>query len=369
MTTIIHLITGLNVGGAELALFRLLEGFTETERHSHRVISMIEPGPVGEKITALGVPVASLGMAPGRITPGGLVQLCSMLRATPGWHLQCWMYHANLLGSIACGLLLKPRNLVWSIRNSLGHMEGEKPLTRLVIRLCAWLSCLPQKILYVAQRSAAQHEALGYCKRRRLVIPVGYDVGTFAPGSGKGLRVLARTDAPLIAHVGRWDWSKDHANFLAALAMVPEAHGVLIGKDIDEANADLMALVRLNKLESRVHLLGYRDDVNRLLPGADLLCLSSITEAQPNAVGEAMACGLPCVVTDVGDAGDLVGETGWVVPPQNPEALAGALKTALESDLPARGKAARERILTQYTRHKMLAAYRQLYHDLGWSEG
>lgn len=366
MSTIVHLITGLNVGGAELALFRLLEGLDASERAHHRVISMIAPGPVATKIEALAVPVATLNMKPGRITFRGLLTLQNLLRHTPDWHLQCWMYHANLLGAVACLSLFRPRNLIWGIRNSLAHIEGEKALTRYIIKQSAMLSWLPQRIVYVAKRSAQQHEALWYARSRTQIIPVGYDVEQFVPGDKSVLRDLVKADAPLIIHVGRWDWSKDHNNLLAALALVPQAHAVLVGKGIDESNTELMALIEKHGVRARVHLLGYRDDVAKLLPGADISCLSSVTEAQPNAVGEAMACGVPCVVTDVGDAADLVGDTGWVVPPQNPTALAHALKLALSSDLAAKGAAARTRILASYTRKKMLESWRQLYRVLGW---
>jgi len=366
VSMIVHLITGLNVGGAELALFRLLEGLSEHERARHRVISMIAPGAVAEKIEALNIPVASLDMQPGRITYSGLLRLVSLLHHTPEWHLQCWMYHANLLGSVACLAMFRPRNLIWGIRNSLSHIKREKWMTRHIIRQSAMLSLLPQRIVYVAKRSTQQHEALFYAKSRTQVIPVGYDVEGFAPGTADKLRALVQTAAPLVAHVGRWDWTKDHANFIAALAQVPAAHGVLIGKNVDTNNAELMALLKQHGMAERVHLLGYRDDVAQLLPGADLLCLSSITEAQPNAVGEAMACGVPCVVTDVGDAADLVGDTGWVVPAQDSAALAKALRTALASDYKAKGQAARARILQHFTRETMLAQWRKLYADLGW---
>ncbi len=367
MSTIVHLITGLNVGGAELALFRLLEGLTVEERKHHRVVSMIPLGPVAAKIQALDIFVVSLEMQPSTVTFSGLVSLIKLLRVLPDWHLQAWMYHANLLAAVVCLAMFKPRNLVWSVRHSLTAIQSERFLTRHVIKQSAMLSLLPQCILYVAQASARQHEAIMYAKSRTLVIPVGYDVSKFTPNDGKALREVVKITAPIIAHVGRWDWTKDHANFFAALALVPSAHAVLIGTNIERDNAELMALVRQHGVEARVHLLGYRDDVHQLLPGADLLCLSSVTEAQPNAVGEAMACGVPCVVTDVGDAADLVGETGWVVPPNNAQALAAALNEALATDLKSRGVAARARVLANYTRENMLMAYRKLYRDLGWT--
>ena len=357
---IVHLITSLDVGGAELVLANLLAGLDEGERKNHRVISLVSAGPVAEKIRALGVKVGSLNMAPGRPAPAALWRLVKDLHTTPGWHLHGWMYHANLMATLACLFCFNPRNHVWSVRNSLTRMQEEKPMTRAIIRLGAWLSFLPRVILYAATSSAEQHEHLGYCKSSRKIIPNGYDLERFRPQP-------RQRDGYVIGHVGRWDWTKDHANFLAALALVPEAKGVLVGRNMDGNNADLMALVRQHGLEGRVKLLGYRADVESVMPEFDVLCLSSRTESMPNAVCESMACGVPCVVTNVGDAAEIVGDTGIVVPPENPEALAAGLREMLARDRVALGRAARDRVSRLYDRKKMVESCRSLYGGLGWA--
>ncbi len=362
---IIHIITGLDVGGAEMALYSLLSGLGECERPHHRVISLIALGPVADKIKALGVQVDSLNMPKGRPTLSGFLRLLGLLRSEPRCLLQGWMYHGNLIASFAALCRLHPRRLLWCIHNSLAQIEGEKPLTRLIIRFSALLSRLPQKIIYVAQRSARQHEAIGYAKSRTLVIPNGYDVTLFKPDASAPARLRSALgvadEIKLIGLVGRWDWSKDHANFISALSQVPGAHGVLIGKNVDADNAELMELIKTHGVQKRVHLLGYRSDVAALMPGLDLLCLSSRTEAMPNVVGEAMSCAVPCVVTDVGDAAEMVGESGWVCPSQNAAALAATLSEALKSDLAAQGQRARARLEARYTQEKMVEGFRQTY--------
>lgn len=362
MITIVHLITGLNAGGAELALLRLLQGLDAGERKRHRVISMIEAGPVATRITALGVPVASLGMKPGQISPGGLWQLLGHLRRAGDWRLQGWMYHADLLATLACVLLVRPRAHIWSIHHGLDNLAHEKLMTRTVIRLLAWLSFLPARIIYVGQRIRTQHEALGYNAARSVTIPHGVDTGVYKPAPS-GVQM----DNPRIGMLGRWDPIKNHAGFFAALAQIPGAHGVLLGSGMVPENAELQQLIARHGLQQRVELLGQRDDAAQVMAGLTLLCMCSHSEAGPLVVAEAMACGAPCVATDVGDAALMIGDEGWVVPPRDHAALVAALNTALNSpDLAAMGRRARARIEAQYAMAQNIAAYRQLYRDLGW---
>jgi glycosyltransferase involved in cell wall biosynthesis len=357
---ILHLITGLDVGGAELALYRLLSGLSEAERQSHRVVSLIAPGEVGQMIAALGVKVDTLGLGRGRLSLGAVFRLRKMLAGQKAL-VHGWMYHADLLATLAA-----PRRHIWSIHNGLDGLASEKPLTRLIIRWLARLSFLPRKIVYVGTRTAFQHERIGYRREKTTIIPHGFDISQYQPDAAAKLRLreeLGLSSATkIIGLLGRWDWSKDIPTFLAALAKVPEVHAVLAGNRMDGNNPELTELVERHGVRERVHLLGYRRDVPALLPGFDLLCMCSKTEAGPMVVGEAMACGVPCVVTDVGDAAHMTEETGWVVEKENPVALAAALRAALVvPDLPERGARARARIEAQFTAEATVSAYQRLY--------
>lgn len=367
---IIHLITGLNVGGAESVLASLLESFAPDERAHHCVISLIEADtPVADRIRELGVPVSSLGMKPGRPTLGALRRLMRELSASPPWAIHAWMYHANLLASLACLLGGHRRAHLWAIHNGLEGLERQKRLTRATIRVGAWLSRLPAAIVYVAARSADQHEAQGYKPTRRVVIPNGHDLTRFKPDPGARARLglPASFTGPVIGHVARWNWAKDHANFLAALAHIPTAYGVMIGRDVDKDNRELEELIRHHGVGKRVRLMGLRDDVHLLMPGFDVFCLSSRSESLPGVVCEAMACGVPCVATDVGGVQEIVGDTGLVIPPENAEALAEALRTLItRPDRPALGQKARERVEKLYDIRRMTQAYLTLYARLGW---
>ena len=365
---VVHIITGLDVGGAEIALYNLLAALPINERQQQRVISLIPLGPMAQETIKLGVQVDSLDMPPGCPTPRGLFKLLKILRHERNSLLQGWMYHGNLVATIAALFLFRTRHLLWYVHGSLVPMDGEKRLTRFVIRFSSLLSRFPRRIIYVAERSAHQHEAIGYSRRRTLIIPNGYNIALFKPDEAASLRLRTELgltgEVPLIGMIGRWDWSKDHSNFLAALAQVPHAHAVLIGKNVEADNIELMALIQAHNLTNRVHLLGYRSDIPSLMPGLDLLCLSSCTEAMPNVVGEAMASGVPCVVTDVGAAAEMVGDTGWVCPPRDPERLAAALAQALKSDLKEHGQRARSRLEARYVQQRVNTAFSQLYESL-----
>lgn len=357
---ILHLITGLHVGGAELALYRLLAGLPEAERGAHRVVSLIAPGEVGQMITALGIRVDTLGLMRGCPGLGALLQLRKILKGQDVL-VHGWMYHADLLATLAA-----PRRHIWSIHNGLDGFANEKPLTRLIIRLLALLSFLPRKIVYVGTRTAFQHERIGYRRDKTAIIPHGFDISCYQPEAAAKLHLREELGVSpatkIIGLLGRWDWSKDIPTFLAALAKVPEVHAVLAGNRMDGNNSELIELVNRHNVQERVHLLGYRRDIPALLPGFDLLCMCSKTEAGPMVVGEAMACGVPCVVTDVGDAAHMVEETGWVVEKENPVALAAALRTALAApDLSERGARARARIEAQFTAEATVSAYQRLY--------
>lgn len=266
--------------------------------------------------------------------------------------------------------------VVWGIRNTTLEAGRSSRSTLWVARLCAALSrFVPQRIVACAQAAVTVHAALGYDAQRMLVIANGYDLSRFAPDATA--RVRLRTEwslaegVPLLGLVARFDPQKDHANLVAALALL-QAQGlefkvVLVGQGVDAANAELVAQIAVAGLEQRVRLLGPRSDVPAVMCALDVHVLSSsYGEAFPNVLAEAMACGTPCVCTDVGDAALIVGDTGWVVPPRNPAALADALGCALQHwrDTPhwqQRQQRARQRIEQAFDIARMVQRYRQVW--------
>lgn len=369
---VLHVITGLGLGGAEMALLRLLGALRD--EFDAEVLSLTTEDPLGAPIRALGVPVHALGRSAGVPDPRLLTgALAAVRRFRPGL-IQTWMYHADLVGGLAGWMTGVP--VVWGVHYALARDADLKPLTRAVVWVNARLSRrVPRTIVYCADSGRARHESLGYDPTRGLVIPNGLDPTRFRPDPPARLAVRAalglEPSAPLIGLCARYHPDKDHRTFLRAAAILararPDVHFVLWGRDVEEANPVLADLVRAGGLSGRVHLLGQRDDSARLHAALDVGALSSVTEALPTAVIEAMACGVPCAVTDVGDAAAIVGGTGRVVPPGDPAALARAWEDLLAlspAERQALGEAARRRVEERYSLEKMAAAYARLYRDI-----
>jgi glycosyltransferase involved in cell wall biosynthesis len=289
--------------------------------------------------------------------------------------LQSWLYHADLLGCIAARVHGGSK-LVWNVRCSNMDVSRYGIMTRLAIRACAALSSLPDKIVVNSHSGLRFHAALGYKAARCVVVPNGFDPERFKPDPDARRAVRealgAGPQARLVGVGARYDPMKGHAVFLRAAGSVaravPEARFVLFGEGMDERNPELMHASRQEGVLNRLILLGRRSDVAEVMNALDLLVLPSIYgEGLPNIVGEAMACGVPCVVSDVGDAARLVGETGVVVPPGEADSLAEGVLALLArpaEELGALGRAARERIAQQYDLRGMGRQYEELYEQL-----
>jgi len=234
---------------------------------------------------------------------------------------------------------------------------------------------MPAAIVVNSEAGRRQYERHGYSPRRWQLISNGFDLKVLRPDPAArnavrdALRV--RADAPLIGLVARFDPLKDHGTFLRAAGVLARTdsavHFVLIGNGVVPGNALLDRLVRQEGLAGRLHMLGERRDIPWLTAALDISSLSSYAEGFPNVIGEAMACGVPCVVTDVGDCRVIVGETGVVVPPRDPHALAEGWRTLLRMDREARsrlGEAARQRIERHFSLRHIVNEYEQLYLSL-----
>lgn len=377
MTDVRHIITGLQMGGAEHALLKLLSGEAAL-REGARVLSLRDLGVLGPQIQRLGVPVEAVGIHGSLPSPAAMRRLRTMVARHPAPVLHGWMYHGNLAALFAAGAVHPRPRVIWNVQHSVYSLGSEKPMTAMVIRLGALWSERASVILYNSRVAAAQHERLGYDARRTRIIPNGFDTTRFRPSPE--LRDSVRQElaipagVPVIGLIGRYHPMKDHANFLDAAARVlaasPTVRLLLAGPDVDAGNGELTARIHRLGLGGAVLLLGARPDPERLFAAMDILCLSSSSEGSPNVVGEGMAAGLPCVVTDVGDAGWLVAETGTVVPPRDSEALAAGLLAMLA--LPherraALGAAARERIQREFGLPAIAGLYAQLHDEMAHS--
>ncbi len=361
---ICHVITDLSVGGAEMMLTKLLEHRRRTA-WEHEVISLMPLGVLEKRVIAAGVRVHTLPMRRGFPSPRDIRRLNALARARSPDVLQGWMYHGNLAAWRMWRVLHGKPRLYWNIRHSITRLADEKTLTRWLIRGGARLSTRPHKILYNSEAAADQHEALGYDAARRLIIPNGFDLARWLPEPEKRAAVRERfglpPDAVVIGMVARFHPMKDHATLLRAatihLQRHPNTRFVLAGRGVDPANPALTEWT-----DERIHLLGEQEDIAGLMQACDLLASSSAWgEAFPNVLGEAMACGVPCVATDVGDARRIIGDTGRVVPARDPQSLAEAWTDLLGGDLKALGVAARRRVEERYPIERIVDQYETLY--------
>ncbi|MFO0700476.1 MAG: glycosyltransferase [Nitrospira sp.] len=372
---ILFLSTGLYAGGAEVMLLRLLSRL-DRQRFLPSVISLIELGPVATKIGQLGIPVRSLGMQPGKPNLASIWRLAYWLRRDRPHVMQTWMYHANLIGSLAAQFAGSiPTS--WGIHHSDPFAQGYGRFTALTVKLCARLSrWMPKRIVCVSETSRQAHVAIGYAVDKMLVIPNGVSLAASKPDPAA--RQLIRqalsipTEAPIIGLVGRFHPQKDHQNFIHAAKLLvpqyPSVHFVLCGEGVTWDNQELVAWIDNAGIRENCHLLGRREDIPQLMASFDLATLSScFGESFPMVIIEAMGCGVPCVVTDVGDSGYIVGPTGIVVPPRDAEALARAWARMLDlgkEQLLQTGFEARQRIKDHFDLPKVVDRYQTMFEEL-----
>lgn len=373
---VLHVITGLETGGAEGMLARLVR---MPGSFRHVVASLIGEGTWGERLRAAGIEVLDLGMRRTALAPIAIWRLAYSVRRLRPAVLQTWMYHADLLGLVS-GILSRRTPVVWNLRCSDMELSNYSRMTRAVVQANRHLSNFPEAIVVNSNAGRRLHESLGYHARRWAVIPNGFELDAFRPNNAARLKIRQELGLPkdsvLIGLVARFDPMKDHETFLLAARDLgrrgAEAYFVLVGRGVDGRNPVLRGQIDKNELAGRVHLLGERRDIDEVTAALDIATSSSAYgEGFSNAIGEAMACGVPCVVTDVGDSAYIVDETGLVVPRKDPAALARAWAELLAMDPEGRrqlGLAARARIVENFDLPKVVAQYESLYEDLR-SEG
>lgn len=356
-------------------LARLLGQSRRTDVEAE-VVTLMPPGFVGRKMTASGISVHSLGMTNMWTAMGAAMRLARHIRAAKPDLVMAWMHHAQLATTLAVPLSGVRVPVVWNVRHSLGSgYAHEKRTTRLILRIQSALSHKPAAIIYNSRAAAHQYRAIGFEPRCEHVIPNGFEVDLAQSAGDEGSRLrrifgIAEGQV-VIGMVARAHPMKDVANLVAAFALLRSsrfaAHLLIVGEGMDKPSPDVAAaLARLP--EGSWTLSGQRGDVPEWLGGLDILALPSAWgEGFPNIVGEAMAKGVPCVGTDVGDTAWVIGPTGRSVPPQNATALAQALMEfcgMTGAERKALGNAARQRIRDMFTLDQVIARYDALYDEM-----
>ena len=327
------------------------------------VVSLLRGSSHAEELRAKGVTVIELDFGSASGAPSGLWRVARLIAQIKPDIVQGWMYHGDLAALFALVLSgrRKHTRLIWSIRCSDMDLSRYGMRLRLVVRACVALSSKPDLVTANSAAGMKFHLALGYRPRRSAIVPNGIDTEAFKPDPAARAAVRGELaippDAIVVAHVARADPMKDHVTLLAAMAQLPAMHALLTGPGT-EMLADAPHILRL----------GRRLDVARLLATSDIVVSSSaFGEGFSNALAEGMACGLPAVATDVGDAREILGDTGLIVPPRDPQALAAALQTLAEEPVAARaarGERARSRIVENFTLNRARERFAELYASL-----
>jgi glycosyltransferase involved in cell wall biosynthesis len=373
---IIHIISGLSTGGAEMMLLKLLSR-SDSEQFQASVIALVDRNDgIKEKIESLNIPVYILGIKPWSLM--SYFRIFMLIRSVQDLKpdlIQGWMYHGNLAATLVKVLSRSDYPIIWNVRHSLSDIRYEKGSTRIAIQISRLFSRLPEVIIYNSNLSCQQHEDYGFHPRRSKYIPNGIEVRPQEGSERKMERIRSEfhilPGSCIVGHVARYHPMKDHQGFLEAAVKIaetaPVVHFVLIGKNVNPHNKELIHLIP-EEVMKQFHLLGVQNDIPGLMGMMDVFCLSSAWgEGWSNVLGEAMAAGVPCVATDVGDSKDIIADTGIIVPPRDPKSLKKGIEKLIDMSPAQRqvlGEKARSRIIENFEINKIVDQYVNLYNNL-----
>ena len=334
---IIHVITDLNKGGAEFALFRLLRYASQNDNfNTHHVISLSPNGYFEDEILKLGFTVDCLDFNKDRF--GSLKKLYSLIKSSKTDVIQTWMYHSDFIGGFIARIL-GIKKIYWGIHHSNLSIKANKLSTFLLIRFLAFFSYfVPKKIISCSKYSINIHKKIGY-KDIFLYSPLGYDFQEFYFDKDKRLLYRNKWNCNdedfIIGIVARWDSQKDIGNLLSAFSKLQVEDKpikyVIVGSGLNESNGEFLNLIEFYGINrDNLILEGTTNDVQGVLCGFDLKVLSSRGEAFPNVLVEAMLCERNCLSTNVGDVTEILTSNNWVVDKENSQQFFIAIQSAYE---------------------------------------
>ncbi len=368
---VLHIISGLTPNGAEGMLLKLIVSHQEMGV-SAEVVSLTERGIIGERLSERGVLVTALNLRQSSSVILAIPRLCAIIRRFRPSLIQTWMPHADFIGLIVKAMFSNVP-IVWNIRMSSNGLErwGTRFLANTLNKYLAPM--VPRAIICCGQTVLEHYSKIGYLQSKLIVIPNGFDTNTFKPCvflRDEMRRSLGLNNRDLLVGiVGRFHPMKDHRSFIEAASRVkmkvPNVRFMFVGYGLDSSNRELNSWIDGAGLRDFCFCIGRRTDLVSVYNAMDLNVLSSSSgEGFPNVLGEAMACGVPCISTDVGESRFILSGTGRTVPPSNAELLAEAIGDFLKLDVGVRvkfGRDARERILSDLSITAIANRYYKLY--------
>ena len=368
---IVHIITGLKDGGAENILYKICR---HDHLNIHIVISIVSGGKYFFLLKKMGIRVYCLNMKPYSVL--SFLNLIKLLNTLKPDIVQTWLVLGDFLGGIAARLA-GIRNIVWTILYSKLDNSIEKIRTIILIKVLAKLSYIIPKLIIVNSKSSLKNcQYLGYDRKKLQLIFSGFDTSIFKKNNYKKLyfrkKIKIKKQDILIGMVARYHPIKDHKNLLNALSIVnlknKHFYCILVGSNIKKKNNILFKEIKKLKLEKNVKLLGQKNNIPEVMNGIDINILSSKSEGFPSVIVEAMACGTPCIATDVGDSALIIDKTGWIVPPEDSIKLAKAIERALSEigkhNWKKRCDQARLRIKDNFGISKMIKSYNVIWSNI-----
>lgn len=336
---IVHIIIGLNVGGAELMLKRLVLHSQEKKEFQHSVISLTDIGVIGIDLRSKGIAVYTLDMKSMLSLSRTFVRLRKLLKEIQPDVVQTWMYHADFLGGLAAKSV-GVKNIIWGIRTT-DVSQGSSTLTVHLSKLCAKLSYhIPNSIICAAHVSKDYHTGIGYDESKMVVIPNGFDLKSLIATDEDGLEIRREnnlsTDDIVIGSIGRFNHVKNQKLFVDVAAILLKEHPslkfMIVGKENTVENTELMSWINNYNIADNFILLGQRDDIPKCFKAMNVFCLHSKTEGFPNVLVEAMANGVKCISTDVGDAKRIIGNYGYLVPKDDLKSLSSNIQRVINCE-------------------------------------
>jgi len=370
---ILHIIPNLNNGGAERSLYLLAKN---DHFNKHIIICLSDKGKYGDSLLQHKIKVYFLKKDKISLFSYKILSfffnLVSLIKSIKPDIIQTWMYNMDIFGGIA-GRLAGVNNIIWSVRRSSYEPSIMSKSLLKRIKTLAFLSYfIPTKIVFNSRSGIINHGLLGYCKKKMLFISNGYDPSSLDFGIKKNtLKKLLKNKKNffILGHVGNFKPEKDHYTLLKSLECLSKKNYqfkcILVGKDVDKKNLKLKLLIKRMNLKNNIILLGERNDISNIYKSIDLFILSSITEGCCNSLVEAMAHGVPCVSTNVGESKYIIGKFGSIVPTNKPALLANSidknLKRISSTNQRFNLRDIKERIKNKYSMSKNIKKYQKLY--------
>ncbi len=368
---IAHIITSLGRGGAETMLFKLITA-PNSSNFDIFIISLTDDVYYKNIICEKGVKVSIVNLKKHKIS--GIIEVLKICRKFD--IIQTWMYHADFIG-LLIKIIWPQKIVVWGIRHGNLSLTKNKISTLVLAKINAIFSKLIDAIIVCSNASILSHKKFGYNTSKMRLIPNGFDTDMYSRVISDNKYLLKYlnnnndyNEIRILLCVGRWDVQKDQPNLIKALSYINRSNKFVLfmcGEGLSHSNKKLIKLIKYYDLESRIVLLGHRDDINLIMSSSDIFINPSLGEGFPNVVGEAMASECYCIVTNVGDSKLIVEPFGSVVEPNNPKELANKIQTALQMDkdeLKYIGKKARQRVIQNYSLESIVSQYNTLYMEL-----